>query len=97
MTTSNNQISNTRVLVAQIPEGVAPNKSHFRTVTITEDKPELEDGAVFVKNSVLSLDPYIKYDFSSGNEESPVAGFGLGKIVDSKNPAFPVGSTFFGP
>ncbi|KAG0076317.1 hypothetical protein BGZ90_008862 [Linnemannia elongata] len=97
MTTSNNQISNNRVLVAQIPEGVAPNKSHFRTVTITEDKPELEDGAVFVKNSVLSLDPYIKYDFSSGNEESPVAGFGLGKIVDSKNPAFPVGSTFFGP
>ncbi|KAF9144774.1 hypothetical protein BGX30_011538 [Mortierella sp. GBA39] len=97
MTASNNQFSNTRVLVAQIPEGVAPNKSHFRTVTVTEDKPELEDGAIFVKNSVLSLDPYIKYDFSSGNEESPVAGFGLGKIVDSKNPAFPVGSTFFGP
>ena len=57
MTASNNQISNTRVLVAQIPEGVAPNKSHFRTVTVTEDKPELEDGAIFVKNSVLSLDP----------------------------------------
>ncbi|KAG0381236.1 MAG: hypothetical protein J3R72DRAFT_487494 [Linnemannia gamsii] len=97
MTVSNNQISNTRVLVVQIPEGVAPNKSHFRTVTVTEDKPELEDGAVFVKNSVLSLDPYIKYDFSAGNEESPVAGFGIGKIIDSKNPAFPIGSTFFGP
>ncbi|KAG0305930.1 hypothetical protein BGZ97_000928 [Linnemannia gamsii] len=97
MTASNNQISNTRVLVAQIPEGVAPNKSHFRTIAVTEDKPELEEGSVFIKNAVLSLDPYIKFDFSSGNEESPVAGFGIGKIVDSKNSAFPVGSTFFGP
>ncbi|KAG0276574.1 hypothetical protein BGZ95_007342, partial [Linnemannia exigua] len=57
MTVSNNQISNTRVLAAQIPEGVAPNKTHFRTITVTEDKPELEEGSVFVKNSVLSLDP----------------------------------------
>lgn len=64
MTASNNQISNTRVLVAQIPEGVAPNKSHFRTVTVTEDKPELEDGAIFVKNSVLSLDPCTTTQFS---------------------------------
>jgi NADPH-dependent curcumin reductase CurA len=57
MTASNNQISNTRVLVAQIPEGVAPNKSHFRTIAVTEDKPELEEGSVFIKNAVLSLDP----------------------------------------
>jgi len=57
MTISTNQISNTRVLVSQIPEGIAPNKSHFRTITVAEDKPELADGAVFIKNSVLSLDP----------------------------------------
>lgn len=37
------------------------------------------------------------HDFSKGNKESSVTGFGIGKIIDSKNPAFPVGSTFFGP
>ncbi|KAF9905644.1 hypothetical protein EC991_001474 [Linnemannia zychae] len=97
MTLTKNQFTNTRVLISEPPKGVAPNKSHFRTITVTEDKPELEEGAVFVKNSVLSLDPYILHDFSKGNKESPVTGLGIGKIIDSKNPNFPVGSTFFGP
>ena len=26
-----------------------------------------------------------------------MTGFGIGKVVDSKNPNFPIGSTFFGP
>lgn len=51
------QITNNRVYIAQIPEGVAPHKNHFRTVTTTEDKPELEEGSVFVKNILFSLDP----------------------------------------
>lgn len=51
------QVSNTRVLVAQIPEGVAPNKSHFRTVTVNEAVPELKDGAIYIQNLVFSLDP----------------------------------------
>ncbi|KAG0278769.1 hypothetical protein BGZ95_003213 [Linnemannia exigua] len=97
MSATNNQFTNIRVFISEIPEGVAPNKSYFRTVTVTEDKPVLEDGAIFVKNAVFSLDPYIVYDFSKGNKESSVAGFGIGKIIDSKNPTFPVGSTFFGP
>ncbi|KAF8948207.1 hypothetical protein BGZ47_006007 [Haplosporangium gracile] len=29
--------------------------------------------------------------------ESSVTGFGIGKIIDSKNPTFPIVSTFFGP
>ncbi|KAK3845809.1 MAG: hypothetical protein J3R72DRAFT_396746 [Linnemannia gamsii] len=97
MSATNYQFTNTRVLISEIPEGVAPNKSHFRTVTVTEDKPVLEDGAIFVKNAVFSLDPFILHDFSKGNKESSVAGFGIGKIIDSKNPSFPIGSTFFGP
>ncbi|KAK3808032.1 MAG: hypothetical protein JOS17DRAFT_797000 [Linnemannia elongata] len=97
MTIPETQFNNTRVLISQLPEGVAPNKSHFRTVTITEDKPELEEGSIFVKNAVFSLDPYILHDFSKGNKESSVTGFGIGKIIDSKNPNFTIGSTFFGP
>ncbi|KAG0291697.1 hypothetical protein BGZ96_004906 [Linnemannia gamsii] len=84
-------------MTASATKGVAPNKNHFRTVTTTKDKPELEEGSVLVKNAVFSLDPYILHDFSKGNKESSVTGFGIGKIVDSKNPTFPVGSTFFGP
>ncbi|KAG0292048.1 hypothetical protein BGZ97_005710 [Linnemannia gamsii] len=82
MTASATQFTNTRVLISQLPEG---------------NKPELEEGSIFVKNAIFSLDPYILHDFSKGNKESSVTGFGIGKIIDSKNPAFPVGSTFFGP
>lgn len=58
MTTSNiTEYTNTRVLISKIPEGVAPNKDHFKTITVTETKPVLEEGSVFVKNVIFSLDP----------------------------------------
>ncbi|KAF9081548.1 hypothetical protein BGX23_000747 [Mortierella sp. AD031] len=89
------QITNSRVLIAQIPEGVAPNKSHFRTVTTTEDKPELVEGSIFVQNVLFSLDPYIRHEFAAGAKETEVLGFAFGKVLDSKNPAYPVGSRHF--
>ncbi|KAG0282362.1 hypothetical protein BGZ96_000552, partial [Linnemannia gamsii] len=55
--TATTQYTNTRVLISKVPEGVAPTKDHFRTITITETKPILEEGAVFVKNVIFSLDP----------------------------------------
>ncbi|KAG0006666.1 hypothetical protein BGZ65_005401 [Modicella reniformis] len=95
--TVSKQVSNTRVLLSQVPEGIALNKSHFRTVVVNEDIPELKEGAVYVKNIIFSLDPYIKYNFLEGSEETPVGGFGIAKVIDSKNTNFPTGSTFFGP
>ncbi|KAF9152703.1 hypothetical protein BG015_004839 [Linnemannia schmuckeri] len=89
------QITNSRVYIAQIPEGVAPNKSHFRTVTTTEDKPELQEGSIFVKNILFSLDPYIRHDFAEGAKEAEVIGFGFSKVLESKNPKFHVGSSYF--
>ncbi|KAK3815941.1 MAG: hypothetical protein JOS17DRAFT_806329 [Linnemannia elongata] len=89
------QITNSRVYITQIPEGVAPNKSHFRTVTTTEDKPELEEGSVFVKNILFSLDPYIRHDFAEGAKETEVIGLGFSKVLESKNPDFHVGSSYF--
>ncbi|OAQ36722.1 NAD(P)-binding protein [Linnemannia elongata AG-77] len=89
------QITNNRVYIAQIPEGVAPNKNHFRTVTTTEDKPELEEGSVFVKNILFSLDPYIRYDFAEGAKETEVIGFGFSKVLESRKPNFHVGSSYF--
>lgn len=55
--TSTTKYTNTRVLISKIPEGVAPNKDHFKTITATETKPVLEEGSVFVKNVIFSLDP----------------------------------------
>lgn len=57
MTQGAKQFTNTRVLISKIPEGVSPNKSHFRTVTLTEDAPVLKENEVFIKNLTFSLDP----------------------------------------
>ncbi|KAG0291696.1 hypothetical protein BGZ96_004905, partial [Linnemannia gamsii] len=89
------QITNSRIYIAQIPEGVTPSKSHFRTVTTSEDKPELEEGSVFVKNILFSLDPYIRHDFAEGAKETEVIGFGFSKVLESKNPDFHVGSGYY--
>src|SRR5690606_3012478 len=39
----------------------------------------------------------IQFDFTEGAEESVVIGFAISKVLDSKNPQFPIGSTIFGP
>ncbi|KAG0236416.1 hypothetical protein BGW42_003574 [Actinomortierella wolfii] len=87
--------TNKRVLISQIPEGVAPNASHFRTVELTLEKPVLKQGEVFIKNLTFSLDPYIRYDFPKGATESPVIGHSIAEVLESKNEQFPVGSKVF--
>ncbi|KAG0210972.1 hypothetical protein BGX28_008680 [Mortierella sp. GBA30] len=91
------QITNTRVLISKIPEGVAPNNSHFRSITYTEDAPVLKKDEILVKNMIFSLDPYIRHDFPEGREETSVHGFAIAKIVDSNNPKFPVDAFVFSP
>ncbi|GJJ74661.1 hypothetical protein EMPS_07019 [Entomortierella parvispora] len=91
-----NKYHNTRVLISQIPEGVAPNVSHFRTVTEVES-PVLQEREIYVKNLIFSLDPYIRHEFSEGQTESSVVGFSIAKVIESKNPAVPVGATVFAP
>lgn len=54
---STSQISNTRVLISKIPEGVAPNKTHFETITQVEDVPVLKENEIFVKNIIFSMEP----------------------------------------
>lgn len=57
MSPNSMQLTNTRVLVTKIPQDVAPNKSHFRTVVLTEESPVLRDNEVLVQNIIFSLDP----------------------------------------
>ncbi|KAF8987885.1 hypothetical protein BGZ52_002203 [Haplosporangium bisporale] len=96
MSLSTSQVSNTRVLISKIPEGVAPNKTHFETVTQVEDVPVLKENEIFVKNIIFSMEPYIRLDdFSDTVQKSRIVGYAIAKVIDSKNPAFPVGATVF--
>ncbi|KAF9427252.1 hypothetical protein BGZ94_005234 [Podila epigama] len=90
------QYTNTRVLVSKAIEGTSLNKSHFRTETVTIDAPELKEGELFTQALYISLDPFLRFDFSAG-DESPVIGYALSKVVDSKNEQFPVGAIIFSP
>ncbi|KAF9415623.1 hypothetical protein BGZ94_010447 [Podila epigama] len=83
---------NTRVLISKIPEDATPNKSHFRTVVQNEEAPLLKENELFVQNLIFSLDPYIRHEFPEGATESPVIGFAIAKVLDSRHPRFPTGS-----
>ncbi|KAF9192848.1 hypothetical protein BGZ51_004611 [Haplosporangium sp. Z 767] len=93
--TAGKQITNTRVLISKIPEGVAPSKNHFRSETVTVDAPVLKKNEILVKNLIFSLDPYIRHEFPEGKDEAVVIGFAIAKVVDSNNEKFPVGALVF--
>ncbi|KAF9582921.1 hypothetical protein BGW38_010577 [Lunasporangiospora selenospora] len=97
MTPLSTTISQKRVLLVKPIEGSKPDRSHFRTVSVTEPVPELVDNAVLVKNLIFSLDPYVKPADYTAIDGSPVVGFGIATVVKSKNDEFPVGAILFGP
>lgn len=53
--------------------------------------PPTEDGDFVVESSVLSVDPYNRAFARSLPDGSPMIGFNVGKVVESKNADFPVG------
>ncbi|KAF9427250.1 hypothetical protein BGZ94_005232 [Podila epigama] len=96
--TNNTKIENTFVLISKIPTGVAPNKSHFETITQVESYPVLKKNEVFVKNILFSMEPYIRLDdFTETVHQSHISGYSIAKVVASENEEFPVGSTIFSP
>jgi|SRR3990167_1119100 len=71
---------------------------------VTLQTPELKDDEFLVKQTHMSLDPAMR-TWMMDNEESyipPVAigevmrAYGVGEVVESKNPAFPVGARVVG-
>ncbi|KAG0235526.1 hypothetical protein BGW42_005139 [Actinomortierella wolfii] len=88
-----------RVLVSKAiqGEGVRPQKSHFRTITVTEPIPELKDNEVFLKNLSFGHDIYLIYNFSEGETETRVRGYALSRVLESKNEKLPKGSLIFAP
>ncbi|KAF8987887.1 hypothetical protein BGZ52_002205, partial [Haplosporangium bisporale] len=47
--TAAKQYTNTRVLINKSFEGATPNKSHFRTETVTIEAPELKENELFTQ------------------------------------------------
>lgn len=84
---------NRRWILASIPHGM-PNRDAFRWEESTI--PSLRDGEVLLKSHYISIDPgqrvYISGAGGADPVGKPVTGWAVGEIVESLDPAFPVGT-----
>lgn len=85
-----------QIVMARRPEG-APRADDFTTKTIALEFPD--DGEVLVRNSWLSVDPYMRLYMTTqdGVHESvsvgaPMPGGAVGTVIESASDALPVGS-----
>jgi len=77
------------------PEGAA-RPDHFRVVEVT--LPDLAKGQVLVENLWMSVDPYMRRSMSPEATDlepwplnKPLDGPSVGRVIESRNPAFAVG------
>ncbi|MED6218231.1 hypothetical protein PIB30_025005 [Stylosanthes scabra] len=99
------QVRNKQVVATRHITG-SPIKSDMdlRTSTITLQLPPEASNAVLVKNLYLSCDPFmrgtkgkdVKRLIRSFNPDSPIIGYGVCKVVDSKHPGFKKGDLVWG-
>ncbi|MFD0206972.1 MULTISPECIES: NADP-dependent oxidoreductase [Saccharothrix] len=94
-------MSNTtrEIRLAARPVG-EPGPEHFTLATV--DLPELTDGQVLVRNTWMSVDPYMRGRMDEGESYIPpfevgaaLDGGAIGEVVASKAEAVPVGATVF--
>ena len=85
----------TEIHLASRPTG-EPVSDNFRTV-VTE-LPPLEDGQILVRNTVMSVDPYMRGRMNDVKSyvppfalDAPLDGGAVGEVVESRSDAFAVG------
>ncbi len=78
------------------PAGI-PSQANFKLVEVT--LPDLKDGEVLVKNTWMSVDPYMRMRMIDRQSYIPpfelnavMDGGAIGEVVESRNPRFPVGA-----
>jgi len=93
-------MKNQQITLVRRPSGMA-TKDDF-SLNIAEI-PNITDGQILVKNEYISLDPAMRGWMNEGTTYMPgvqigavMRGFGVGKIVQSKNDNYPVGSNISG-
>ncbi|GAA1592410.1 NADP-dependent oxidoreductase [Kribbella sancticallisti] len=93
----NDQLTGQEIRLAARPAG-EPGPEHFELATVPV--PELKDGQVLVRNTWISVDPYMRGRMD--DEPGALPPFELGKVMDgsaigeviaSRAPAIPVGAT----
>ncbi|KAL1343215.1 hypothetical protein HN51_029637 [Arachis hypogaea] len=99
------EVSNKQVVAARDITG-NPKESdmYLKSSTISLELPPEAENAVLVKNLYLSCDPYmrgtrgkdVKRLFHSFTPDSPIVGYGVCKVVDSKHPGFRKGDLVWG-
>ncbi|RRQ28213.1 NADP-dependent oxidoreductase [Rhodococcus sp. Eu-32] len=85
----------TEIHLASRPEG-EPVPDNFRTVTT--ELPALEDGQILVRNTVMSVDPYMRGRMNDVKSyvppfqlDAPLDGGAVGEVVETRSDAFVVG------
>ncbi|KAF9166422.1 hypothetical protein DFQ26_007908 [Actinomortierella ambigua] len=96
---------NTSVIYAKIPTEYPLPGEHLIVKRDDHFQPTLNDGDILLRNLCISLDPYMRGRMRSADIPSYVPAFELNKpletrtvseVIESKNPAFPVGSIVVG-
>ncbi|KAJ9178215.1 hypothetical protein P3X46_010115 [Hevea brasiliensis] len=107
MAFSGEELSNKQVILRDYVTGF-PQESDMYVITGTAKLKVPEDSkGVLVKNLYLSSDPYIRFlmgkrkpegysSFSSYTPGSPLTGYGVAKVLDSRNPGFKEGDLVWG-
>ncbi|PNX84401.1 NADP-dependent alkenal double bond reductase p2-like protein, partial [Trifolium pratense] len=99
------QLSNKQVLATDYITGNPKQTDmYLKTSTISLQLPLDSSEAVLVKNLVLSCDPYMRGTkrtdrnnlFYSFSPDSPIVGYGVCKVLDSKHPDFKKGDLVWG-
>ena len=88
--------TNRQIRLAARPFGM-PKPSDWSHVTESVGSPD--DGGILVKTHLLSLDPAMRGWMNEGKSYIAPVGInevmragGVGEVVESKNPAFPIGT-----
>uniref|UniRef100_A0A8D8CVF9 Prostaglandin reductase 1 n=1 Tax=Culex pipiens TaxID=7175 RepID=A0A8D8CVF9_CULPI len=71
-----------------------PTPANFRLVE--EEIPPLQDGQFLAQATFLSVDPYMRPYMRSYPEGTLMIGGQVATVLESRNPAFPVGASVFG-
>ena len=83
--------------LASRPDG-KPTLDNFRTVEV--DLPDLDDGLVLVRNTIMSVDPYMRGRMNDVESyvppfqiDQPLDGGAVGTVIESRVEQLPVGTT----
>lgn len=84
-------VKSTRYIITKKFEGM-PKESDFNVVT--EDLPAINNGEFVTEAVFLSVDPYMRAYVNSkpGLVGNTMIGSQVGKVIESKNPKFPIGT-----